>query len=393
VTASQFDRLDALLAVAMRLARTAPSGRIALARLAGAIELEWIPLPWGREIVAELEAAAASIPQPLERKRVHEILERAWGTKPADELDALEDEPAAVTPISQVHRGVLDGETVAVKVLRPGLAASVRQDLSVLEGLLAPLGAAFPALDAAAILREVRQRVQDELDLEQEATMQRRFHRALRNHPSLHVPAPVSRLAHENVLVSEWIDGVPFAQAPNRDQASATLVAFAIGAAREGVVHADLLPDDVIVTGDGKLGILDFGASATIDRARTELIATAVDAFAQDDESAFGDALSALDALDREHAPIALSLLRTALGELGGETPARLDSAAIVAARDRLLGCGDQIARLVAVGRLAPEDLWPLRGAATLFATIARVGATAPWRELVREALRTGWSS
>ena len=89
----------------------------------------------------------------------------------------------AVTPISQVHRGVLDGTPVAVKVLRPGLASSVRQDLALLEGLIAPLGAAFPAIDAGAILHEVRERVLDELDLENEAVAQRRFHRALAQPP------------------------------------------------------------------------------------------------------------------------------------------------------------------------------------------------------------------
>ena len=44
-------------------------------------------------------------------------------------------------------------------------------------------------------------------------------------------------------------------------------------------------------------------------------------------------------------------------------------------------------------GSLAPEDLWPARAAAQLFGMIARVGATAPWRELVRVALREGWDA
>ena len=46
----------------------------------------------------------------------------------------LDPEPIAVTPSAQVHRGVLEGRPVAVKLLRPGLASSVRQDLVLLEG-------------------------------------------------------------------------------------------------------------------------------------------------------------------------------------------------------------------------------------------------------------------
>ena len=114
-----------------------------------------------------------------------------------------------------------DGAPVAVKVLRPGLAAGVRQDLAVLEGLLAPLGAAFPALDASAVLHEFRERVLDELDLENEAAMQRRFHRALRGTRILYVPARVHRTGARDVLVSEWVDGVPLWEAPDPDTAAA----------------------------------------------------------------------------------------------------------------------------------------------------------------------------
>ncbi|MGP0036548.1 MAG: AarF/UbiB family protein [Solirubrobacteraceae bacterium] len=104
--------------------------------------------------------------------RIERVLRDAWGRRPTDELDDLDREPVAVTPISQVHRGVLDGAAVAVKVLRPGLAAAVRQDLGLLEGLRRPLQAAFPALDAGAALREFRERVLEELDLENEASVQ-----------------------------------------------------------------------------------------------------------------------------------------------------------------------------------------------------------------------------
>jgi hypothetical protein len=40
-------RIDALIQVGLRIARSAPSGRVALARLAAAIDPDWIPRPWG----------------------------------------------------------------------------------------------------------------------------------------------------------------------------------------------------------------------------------------------------------------------------------------------------------------------------------------------------------
>jgi predicted unusual protein kinase regulating ubiquinone biosynthesis (AarF/ABC1/UbiB family) len=386
-------RLDALLQVGLRLARSAPSGRVLLARIADAIELEWIPRPWGDPVLAELERAHAAAREPLPLRRVERVLREAWGAPVSEELDELSGEPVAVTAGAQVHRGVVDGRPVAVKVLRPGLAASVRQDLALLEAMLAPLGAAFPALDARAVVAEFRERILEELDLESEAVVQRRFHRALRGHPFLTVPAPVMRLSHESVLVSEWVDGVPLRDAPDRDEACARLVLFAMGAAREGVIHADPDPDDVLVLADGRLAILDFGATRAVDVGRLDLACGALDALAAGDADGFGEALAELGALPAELGPAAMELATYALGELIGGDPSRLDSAAVVEARDRALSRPDVLVRLALSGTLAPEDLWPARGAAQLFGTIARVGATGPWRELARSALRDGWKA
>ena len=37
-----------------------------------------------------------------------------------------------------------------------------------------------------------------------------------------------------------------------------------------------LIPDDVLVTADGRLAVLDFGATRTVDPARTEIAAAAL---------------------------------------------------------------------------------------------------------------------
>ncbi len=302
-------------------------------------------------------------------------------------------EPVAFTPSAQVHRGQLDGRPVAVKVLRPGLASSVRQDLALLEGLLAPLHAAFPALDAGALLHEIRERVLDELDLENEALTQRRFHRALRNHPFLTVPAPVTRLAHDSVLVSDWVDGVPLREAPDPDQAAARLLVFTLGAARWGMIHTDLDPDDALIMADGRLAILDFGAMRVLDTARVAFAAAALDAFAADDPAALAAAVEQLGWLPGAKAATALDLTRHALGELAGPGPSRLDCDAVIAARERLFERPDQIVELIVSGALTPEDLWPARGVGQLFGSVARVGATGAWLELARAALQTGWET
>lgn len=398
MAASQQDalrRLDALLGVGLRLARSARSGRVLMARVADAIEPDWLPGRRGQEIADELLGAREEALQPVELGRVERILRDAWEVEPSEELYELESEPVAVTPTSQVHRATLadDGRPVAVKVLRPGLAATVRQDLALLEGLLAPLGAAFPAVDAGALLAEVRERTLEELDLESEAATQRRVHRTLRRHPFLTVPAPVMRLCHDEVLVSEFVEGTPLWRAPDPDEAAARLVVFVIGAARAGVVHADPHPDDVLVLEDGRLAILDFGAVRDPDPERIGHAADALEAVVADDEAALGASLERLGWLPGSHAGTALAFATEVLDELAGVEPVRLDSEAVIAARDRALERPEPLLELLMTGRLAPEDLWPARAVAQLFGSIARVGATGRWRELARAALREGWDA
>jgi predicted unusual protein kinase regulating ubiquinone biosynthesis (AarF/ABC1/UbiB family) len=386
------DRIDLLIGVGLRLALSATSGRVVLARIAAAIELDWIPRPWGDTIAIELEAARAAACEPIDMRRVERVLRDAWGRRPADELDQLDGEPVAVTPIAQVHRGVLDGAAVAVKVLRPGLDASVRLDLALLDGLRRPLGAAFPGLDAGAVLHEVRERALEELDLENEAWVQRRFHRELRNHPFLTVPAPVTRLSHHTVLVSEWVDGVPLHRAADSATAAARLLLFVLGSARAGTIYAGAGRDDVLVLGDGRLAILDFGATRSVEPHRVQAAAAALQGFTTGDAASFGSALEQLGWLPSGHADAALELARDVLAELAGVDPVRLDSKAVLAARGRLLSRPELLAKLVLAGALPAADLWPALAVARLFATIARVGATGPWSELARAALRDGWS-
>jgi predicted unusual protein kinase regulating ubiquinone biosynthesis (AarF/ABC1/UbiB family) len=393
MTDDALGRIDVLVQVGLRLARSASSGRVLLARIAAAIDVTWLESPWGDAIVTELAAARAAACEPVEMGRIERVLRDAWGRRPTDELDDLDREPVAVTPISQVHRGVLDGAAVAVKVLRPGLAAAVRQDLGLLEGLRRPLQAAFPALDAGATLREFRERVLEELDLENEASVQRRFHRALRNHPFLTVPAPRTELSRDGVLVSEWVHGVPLHSARDPDTAAARLLVFVLGSARAGTIYADPDPEDVLMLGDGRLAILDFGTTRIIDRRTVDGVAATLQAFSDGDADAFGAALEQLGWLPASHASRALELAHEALGELAGRDPVRLDNRAVVAARSRLLNHPDPLSQLILAGAVPATDLWPALAGAQLFGTIARVGATGPWRELARTAIRDGWDA
>jgi predicted unusual protein kinase regulating ubiquinone biosynthesis (AarF/ABC1/UbiB family) len=394
-------RLDALRALAdagLRLVRQTVSARIALASLHDVVDVRMAPAPWRDELAAVLRAAHADALSPVPAKDLEKVLRDAWGGKPSSEVDDLDlHVPAAVTPTSVVLRGTREDEPVAVKVLRPGLAEALRADLGLIDAMALPLKAAFPRLDATGVLREARERLLDEMDLEHEASVQRTLARRLRRHPALHVPAPVTSLGAERVAVSAWVDGRDVAEvaasgtAEERGTLARALVAFHVGSAREGTLHADPHPGHALLMDDGRTAFLDPGATAQVDPARVDLGLAALDALRGDDADAFGRALEALGFLPAERGADALEAVRRVLGPFAAPGPALLDAEAVHDLGRRAVERWREGLALAGAGTLPPEDLWPARMLGSLVATVARLEVEEDWLELVRAAAADGW--
>jgi hypothetical protein len=392
--ASQADTRRRLREAARRageLVAGTTTARLALAALAETVDLQALP----EEVRAPVAARLARVPapEPLPFDRVEQVLREAWGRRPAAVLDDLRREPAAVTPGAVVHRGILDGRGVAVKVRRPGLAQAVRSDLGLADAVAPLFGALVPRVDVGAVSREVRERILDELDLEYEGSVQRSFARALRRHPDLHVPAVHGELTHEAVLVTDWVDGVAVGDlsgVAERRRAAELLVRFHLGAARFGTVHADPHPRDALLTADGRLAVLDFGATRRVAQARVDLAAAALDALAAGDARGLGSALAKLGWLPARDGARALALARDVFGPLLSGT-AVLDAAAACGLARRAAAQERALLTLLPHAGVAPEDLWPLRMLGGLFIVLARLGARSDWVTLARRALADGW--
>ncbi|WP_205696500.1 AarF/UbiB family protein [Conexibacter sp. SYSU D00693] len=387
--------LQRLLEAGTALARRSSAAQVALGRLHGVVDPAALPSEVQAGVAAELEAAHRRSAQPIAERDVDSALKKAWGDRPGKVLDAFDEAPAQVLPHGQVHHGEHDGTQVAITVLRPGLAQLVRSDLALLDLIAGPLGAVLPRLDAGAVLREVRERALDELDLEHEAGAQRRAARALRRAGlGIRVAPPVTDLCAHDVAVAERIDGPTLLDAAPEDPGAVAraIVRLAAGAPRElGVVLADLRADEVVVDGD-EVVVRRVGAAREVDAQRLDACRDAVAALRADDAAAFGAAVARTGVLDAEDAERAHALLRDVAGDLL-EGPATLDAAAVRRVSEAALRRVGDLFALAQVARPDPADLWAGRAFAQAVALLARLEATEDWLALVLEAFDEGWTT
>ncbi|WP_328679207.1 ABC1 kinase family protein [Streptomyces sp. NBC_00343] len=225
-----------------------------------------------RAALTKLQEAAP----PMPTRTVHGVLTERLGEDWRGLFLEFEDKPAAAASIGQVHRAVWhDGREVAVKVQYPGAGEALLSDLTQLSRFARLLGPLIPGMDIKPLIAELRDRVSEELDYGLEAQAQQAHAEEFEGDPDVVVPAVVHQC--DQVLVTEWIDGIPLSEViadgtqEQRDRAGQLLARFLFsGPARTGLLHADphpgnfrLLPADPDGKGDWRLGVLDFG---TVDR-------------------------------------------------------------------------------------------------------------------------------
>ena len=266
-TREQRARLEEQFAV-----RTAEDVAALLGNMKGAIMkagqmLSFIADGLPPEAQAALATLQADVP-PMAPSLAEGVVRDELGEDPERVFLDWDPVPVAAASIGQVHRAVLhDGRIVAVKIQYPGVDRAIKSDLDnaeLLYGLFASF--ALKNMDVKGLVDELRSRMYDELDYTLEARLQAEFAAMYRGHPFVHVPDVVPELSTRRVLVSDWVDGMTWAEflldaTPDTKQKSAeVLFRFAEGSIwRHGVFNGDPHPGNYRFHPDGSVTFLDFG--------------------------------------------------------------------------------------------------------------------------------------
>jgi ubiquinone biosynthesis protein len=227
--------------------------------------------------VAELARLQDRVP-PERREAVAAVLEAELGQPVEAVFAEFEWEPLAAASIGQAHRARLrSGEQVIVKVQRPGIAEAVERDAEVLAELArtAESRTAWAAeYRVVELVREFTDRLREELDFRGEARNAVEIGGRLEPGGPVRVPHVHGDYTSARVLVMEWLDGVSVRQAaraaPGAGVDPARLAEALLRCALQqmlvdGHFHADPHPGNVMLLPDGRLGLIDFGATGRLD--------------------------------------------------------------------------------------------------------------------------------
>ena len=246
------------------------------------------------DLAVELAKLQDRVP-PFPGEQARALIERAWGRPVGAVLDAFDPVPLASASIAQVHTGRLkDGTQVVVKVLRPGIQSTIRQDLGLLF-TVARLAERYwkdgRRLRPVEVVAEYEKTIYDELDLQREAANASQLRRNWLGSEMIYIPEIYWEWTRSGVMVMERIYGTPVSEVDRLKAQGVSLrklgergvEIFFTQVFRDNFFHADMHPGNVFVEPSGRYIAIDFGIVGTLNSEDQRYLAENLLAFFQRD--------------------------------------------------------------------------------------------------------------
>jgi ubiquinone biosynthesis protein len=230
-----------------------------------------LPQPY-LDSLARLQDSIDPFPVEIVRATIEEEL----GVRLSRVFEDFDEQPLAAASLGQVHAAVLrGGRDVVVKVQRPGIRRQVFDDVEVLENVAERVelhteqGRLLAVTD---LLAQFRRSLIDELDYRKEAANLVRLGEIVAPRPHLLVPAPYDDFTTGRVLTMDRVPGKKVTELSGlaRLDIDGTMLARELFQAYldqilvHGFFHADPHPGNVLLTPDGRLGLIDVGMVARV---------------------------------------------------------------------------------------------------------------------------------
>ena len=207
---------------------------------------------------------------PLPFEQILAALDEIYGDARGDVFDAIDPTPLGSASLAQVHKARLaTGETVAVKIQRPGVKATMAQDIDIMR-MVARQASRFmkdeQMLDLRDVVEELWATFLEETDFAREAANLEEFARLNEDVAFIDCPKVYPELCGEYVLVMEYVDGIPIMAVDRLREAGYDLEEigqkildnYATQILDHGFFHADPHPGNLLIR-NGKIVYIDLG--------------------------------------------------------------------------------------------------------------------------------------
>lgn len=208
--------------------------------------------------------------------------------RPIEALYTRFDPPIAAASIAQVHPAEVETEgglqTVAVKVIRPGVRRRFSADLEAMYLVARWQERLLPQtrrLRPIEVTRTLEQTTRIEMDLRLEAAALSEIAENTKDDPGFRVPKVDWERTGRDVVTMEWIDGIKMsdvealkAAGHDLDRLADTLIqSFLRHTLRDGFFHADMHPGNLFVDADGMIVAVDMGISGRLGKKERRFLA------------------------------------------------------------------------------------------------------------------------
>lgn len=168
------------------------------------LELSDLLPPEVTEVLRQLHDAGTFMPFD----QVRWILGRELGAEKLSQLEELSPQPVAAASIGQVHKAMLNGKPVAVKVQFPGVAKTIDADLGVLRKIAGTyLQLQGKDIDLDEMFAELALGLKKEADYRIEAAYAKKYAAVLTD-PRFVVPQVVEDFSTERVITLSFEEGI-----------------------------------------------------------------------------------------------------------------------------------------------------------------------------------------
>lgn len=209
--------------------------------------------------------------KPIPFDEIQKIIESELKKPIAELFESFEKIPIASASIGQVHKAKLKNkEIVAIKIQKPGLKELFDADIDILYHIAALVEHHFPGLKEIKptdIVKEFEKYTKAELDYMAEANNISIFHDNFKNSKTIKIPKVHWDFTTNKVLTMEYIQGKKLdndakfmALKSSKSEVIKNIVnSFITQIIDYGIFHADPHPGNILLLGNNKIALLDFG--------------------------------------------------------------------------------------------------------------------------------------